>query len=157
MCQDLGYFHVWVYILVNKRMLGEAVKMGMRSCLWVAEMMQFSFGVRVRYEVTGQEHNWFAPYWFSWADHFHPIDFLWWLGCIFLMVRDHFVLFRFIFGLLLLPLVSLCCSSHDCQLLTKCDISRWSFYGLVPKLRRSSRKSLEFGVSLAIWKMFYFA
>lgn len=64
----------------------------------------------------------FAPYRFPWADHFHLIDFLGWLACVFLLVRGHFALFRFIFGLLLLPLVSVCCSSHDCQPLTKCDI-----------------------------------
>lgn len=79
----------------------------------------------------GAECSLFAPYWFSWADHFHLIDFLHLLVCVFLLVRGHFVPFRFIFGLLLLPLVSVCSSNHDSQIFDQMwHFHFWQFYCL---------------------------
>lgn len=114
--QGLGYLRVWTNLWVNVQEV--KVSLGSRN-----DVVQL--GSEQGAKATGLKRSWFAHYWFSWADHFHPIDFLSWLGCVFLLVRGHVAPFRFIFGLLLLPLVSVHCSNYDCQLLTKCDISTW--------------------------------
>lgn len=81
-------------------------------------------------------------------DHFHFIDFLGWLACVFLLVRGHFAPFRFIFGFLLLPLVSVCCSNHDCQLLTKYDISSSDSFSVWRKIA-NEKLNLQRSLGLA--------
>lgn len=124
--------------------------MGVKSCLWEAGMIRFNFGVRARCKATGLN-----------AADLHPIDFpeqtIFTLSifsrllvCVFLLVRGHFVPFRFIFGLLVLPLVSVCCSSHDCWIFTKYSISSLDSFAIWREAEGTVKKlSLQKSLGLA--------
>lgn len=152
---EKAHFHVWTRFrvfqgenVVNRKILGGGDWGGSEALSLTSRNDALQLWAWSQVQGHGAECSWFTPYWFSWADHFHFIDFLGWLACVFLLVRGHFAPFRFIFGFLLLPLVSVCCSNHDCQLLTKYDISSSDSFSVWRKIA-NEKLNLQRSLGLA--------
>lgn len=103
-------------------------------------MIWFNFGVGARCKATELNAADLHLIDFPEQTIFTSLIFLHLLVCVFLLVRGHFVPFRFIFGLLLLPLVSVYGSNHDSQLLTKCDISSFDSFTVWRKVEGAIKK-----------------
>lgn len=111
-------------------------------------MTRFNLGLGARCKATGLSAAGLHPIDFPEQTIFTSLIFLvdWLVFSCWLEVT--LLPFGFIFGFLLLPLVSVCCSNHDCQLLTKYDISSSDSFSVWRKLA-NEKLNLQRSLGLA--------
>lgn len=156
---EKGYFHVVtrfqalrgeIGIWVNGKCWGEEFEVKVRSWLWEAGVIGSPLGSEPLCEATGLNTADLHPIDFSEQTIFTSLIFLvyWPVFCCWLEVTL-FPLDSF-FGLLLFPLVTVCCSNHDWQLLTKYDTSTSDSFVVWRKVEGAIKKlNLQRSLDLA--------